>query len=148
MDVCKVCGHKNPLEEANFCYYCGASFREDGSPEPETAKAAAVTVPSEETDVTQVKRPFSTMQWFGMFMLLLIPLYGWIAFLVIAAISAFGANATEERRSFAKAFLIFLVVAVIAMYLFYLYVQSNPALLAEYNKMMESMYQGSAASGQ
>ena len=70
MDVCKVCGHKNPLEEANFCYYCGASLREDGNPEPETAKAAAVTVPSEETDVTQVKRPFSTMQWFGMFMLL------------------------------------------------------------------------------
>lgn len=148
MDVCKVCGHKNPLEEANFCYYCGASLREDGSTEPEAVSAASVKNASEEIDPTQVKRPFTTKQWLGMFMLLLIPLYGWIAFLVIAAISAFGANATEERRSFAKAFLIFLVVAVIAMYMFYLYVQSNPELLAEYNKMMESMYQGSAAGGQ
>ena len=28
MDECKVCGRKNPVEGANFCYYCGASLRE------------------------------------------------------------------------------------------------------------------------
>ena len=28
MDECKVCGRKNPLEGANFCYYCGASLRD------------------------------------------------------------------------------------------------------------------------
>ena len=143
MEVCKNCGRKNPLEEANFCYYCGASLREDGSA-PETVRKETVSGEGNAesaavTDPTVVKRPFTTMQWLGMFLLLLIPLYGWIAFLVIASISAFGANATEERRAFAKGFLLFLVIAVIALWLFYMYVQSNPELLAEYNKMLEQM---------
>lgn len=28
MNECKVCGRKNPLDGANFCYYCGASLRD------------------------------------------------------------------------------------------------------------------------
>lgn len=30
MDECKVCGRKNPVEGANFCFYCGASLRDNG----------------------------------------------------------------------------------------------------------------------
>lgn len=138
MEECKVCGRRNPLADANFCYYCGASLKGDAVPaavqpverEPEPVAAE---------DPTRVQKPFTVKHWLGLFLCLLVPLYGWIAFLVIALISAFGANATEERRSFAKAFLIFLVIATVVTALGMLYIQNNPELLAEYNRMLGSM---------
>ena len=30
MEECKVCGRKNPIEGANFCYYCGAALTDRG----------------------------------------------------------------------------------------------------------------------
>lgn len=153
MEVCRNCGRKNPLEEANFCYYCGASLREEGEVNPAEAAMASESVAESgnagaETDVTRVKRPLTTTQWLCMMLLLLIPIYGWIAFLVIASVSAFGANATEERRAFAKALLLFLVIAAVALTAFWFYVQNNPELLAEYNKMLGEMGISPAAGGQ
>ncbi|MBO4484618.1 MAG: zinc ribbon domain-containing protein [Lachnospiraceae bacterium] len=138
MDECKVCGRKNPLEDANFCYYCGASLKDGAAvsiEKPEAEKAEETPA----ADLTREKRPFTVKHWLGLFLCLLIPLYGWIAFIVIALISAFGANATDERRSFAKAFLLFIVIAVIVIALEMMYIQNHPELLAEYNKMIESM---------
>ncbi|MBO4280591.1 MAG: hypothetical protein J5872_01915, partial [Lachnospiraceae bacterium] len=104
--------------------------------ENSSVKEAAVT----ETDVTQVKRPFTTFRWLGLLLLLLIPPYGWIAFLVIALISAFGANATDERRAFAKAFLIFSVILIV---LACILIYSNPELMnqymEQYNKTLQEM---------
>lgn len=40
MDECKVCGRKNPVEGANFCFYCGASLRDNG--EDDNLLAASV----------------------------------------------------------------------------------------------------------
>ena len=146
MEVCSVCGRKNPIKDANFCYYCGASLREHGvseedvKPEAESVQSAAPQVSEGTTDVTRVKRPFTTLHWLGLLLLLLIPPYGWIAFLVIALISAFGANATDERRAFAKAFLIFAVIAIV---LVSIVIYSNPELMdqymEQYNKMLSEM---------
>jgi hypothetical protein len=149
MEVCSICGRKNPIEGANFCYYCGASLREHGV-EEEDVKAKTelsaqpeTSAPAETTDVTRVKRPFTTLHWLGLLLLLLIPPYGWIAFLVIALISAFGANATEERRAFAKAFLIFAVVLIVLMSII---IYSNPEMVKQYqeqyNKMLNDMQSG------
>ena len=148
MEVCSVCGRKNPIEGANFCYYCGASLREHGvekeefKPEAESVQAETAAA-AEGTDVTHVKRPFTTLHWLGLLLLLLIPPYGWVAFLVIALISAFGANATEERRAFAKAFLIFAVIAII---LVSIVIYSNPQLMdqymEQYNRMLSEMQTG------
>ena len=138
MEECKVCGRRNPLADANFCYYCGATLKGDAVPaavQPVEREPEPVTA----EDPTRVQKPFTVKHWLGLFLCLLVPLYGWIAFLVIALISAFGANATEERRSFAKAFLIFLVIATVVTALGMLYIQNNPELLAEYNRMLGSM---------
>lgn len=138
MEECKVCGRRNPLADANFCYYCGASLKGDAVPaavQPVEREPEPVTA----EDPTRVQKPFTVKHWLGLFLCLLVPLYGWIAFLVIALIGAFGANATEERRSFAKAFLIFLVIATVVTALGMLYIQNNPELLAEYNRMLGSM---------
>lgn len=138
MEECKVCGRRNPLADANFCYYCGASLKGDAVPaavQPVEREPEPVTA----EDPTRVQKPFTVKHWLGLFLCLLVPLYGWIAFLVIALISAFGANATEERRSFAKAFLIFLIIATVVTALGMLYIQNNPELLAEYNRMLGSM---------
>lgn len=138
MEECKVCGRRNPLADANFCYYCGASLKGNAVPaavQPVEREPEPVTA----EDPTRVQKPFTVKHWLGLFLCLLVPLYGWIAFLVIALISAFGANATEERRSFAKAFLIFLVIATVVTALGMLYIQNNPELLAEYNRMLGSM---------
>ena len=79
MEECKVCGRRNPLADANFCYYCGASLKGDAVPaavqpverEPEPVKAE---------DPTRVQKPFTVKHWLGLFLCLLVPLYGWIAF--------------------------------------------------------------------
>ena len=150
MEYCKVCGRKNPLEEANFCYYCGASLKEGSGPsETKDAQLSGGTMEASadgkaaQVDETRVQRPFSTWRWLGMLLLLLIPPYGWIVFLVIALVSAFGANATEERRSFAKAFLIFLVVAAVVIYLTNMYIRSHPELMEQYNKLLGQLQAGS-----
>lgn len=138
MDECKVCGRQNPIEGANFCYYCGASLREGKVELPEKPSEEPAKADAEFAMGSPVK-PFSTARWFGLLLLLLIPPYGWIAFLVIALISAFGANATEERRSFAKACLLFMLVVVLVAIWANAFLRSHPELLAEYNKLFEQI---------
>lgn len=136
---CVVCGRKNPLKGANYCYYCGASFREADF-HPEDIKKAQEADTSEER---QNENSFSMWKWFALFLLLLLPVYGWLAFIVILCINAFGTKATEERKAFSKAFLLFILAAILMIYLFALYIQSNPDLLAQYNEMLQQ-YQSMA----
>ncbi len=134
---CEVCGRKNPLKGANYCYYCGASFREaDFKPEALKKESDSVTA-----EVKKEENTFSMWKWLALFALLLLPPYGWIIFVVILCINAFGTKATEERRAFSKAFLLFILAAILVLYLFSLYIQSNPDLVAQYNEMLQR-YQG------
>lgn len=140
MDECKVCGHKNPISEANFCFYCGASFRENADMiTSEAREANSVSDTGAVIDRSTEKKPFSTLHWLGMLSLLLLGPYGWIAFLVIVLVCAFGANATEERKSFARALLIFLIIATVFLMISLSYIQSHPELLEEYNKMISTL---------
>ena len=66
MDECKVCGHKNPISEANFCFYCGASFRENADMiTSEAREANSVSDTGAVIDRSTEKKPFSTLRWLG-----------------------------------------------------------------------------------
>lgn len=131
---CVVCGRKNPLKGANYCYYCGASFREMNFV-PEDLKKHKESAAELKTNDNGTG--FSMWKWLGLFALLLLPPYGWICFIVLLCVIAFGPKATEERRNFAKAFLIFILAAVVLLYLLMSFVQSNPDLMAQYNEILQ-----------
>lgn len=158
MDTCKICGRKNPVEDANFCYYCGASLRdgEEGlainasiirerlglelgttaTSEEDSAQEAFVPRSDEERMLLEGK-PFSKWKWFGTFLLLFIPVYGWIAFLVVMFISAFGTAATSERKEMAKGMLLFLAVFLVFMIITMVQMFNNPEFMEYYNQLME-----------
>ncbi len=140
MDICKVCGRKNPIEEANFCYYCGTSFREGEEPETVAAKVAS------ESDNLAEEQPKQTVtskwKWMLFFGLLLVPPFGWIAFLVITLANAFGQRADARTREMAKGALLFLIVFLALSVAAELYLQAHPELLAEYEKMYQDLMNG------
>lgn len=194
MDTCKICGRKNPMEDANFCYYCGASLKDGesgdaingammldairnsagflrGEVQQVHADTEDVTewnqgTPGYRNDTMSVQhsegmvpilhrdnitdeeqemlygKPFSKWKWFGTFLLLLIPVYGWIAFFVIMLISAFGGSATKERKEMAKGMLLFMIIFVILMAVYMVQLFNNPEFMEQYNRMMEELMAG------
>lgn len=119
MEECKVCGRENPMEDANFCYYCGASFHEDYLAEQlkvvaaKEAQKGAQTQQENESYSEQSGasgRPMSMWRWLALFMLFLIPVYGWILLVILLFLHAFGSRTTPERKEMAKGLLLFLVV--------------------------------------
>lgn len=158
MDTCKICGRKNPVEDANFCYYCGASLREGEEglainaslikerqeavpenpvPQGDASGNASFVPRSDEERMLAEGKPFSKWKWFGTFLLLLIPVYGWIAFLVILFISAFGTAATGERKEMAKGLLLFVIVFAVFMIIGMVQMFNNPEFMEYYNQLME-----------
>ncbi len=119
MEECKVCGRENPMEGANFCYYCGASFHEDYLAE-QLKVIAAKEAQKETQQENQTEsgtytrssgaKPMSMWRWLALFMLFLIPVYGWILLVIMLFLHAFGSRTTPERKEMAKGLLLFLVV--------------------------------------
>lgn len=140
MDICKVCGRKNPIEEANFCFYCGTSFREGDEPENIEAK---VSLKSENPAEGQPERPVtSKWKWLLFFGLLLFPPVGWIAFLVITLVNAFGQRSDARIREMAKGALLFLILFLALSVAAELYLQAHPELMTEYEKMYQELLNG------
>ncbi len=168
MDTCKICGRKNPLEDANFCYYCGASFREgdvgdainyhmprqlntapilhgSAAVDPEDVtewnRGSVTRAATDEEQELLHGRAFGKWKWFGTFLLLLFPV-GWIAFFVIMCISAFGSSATAERKEMARGFLMFAVVMGIILVIGMIELANNPEFMDQYMQQLQSMTGG------
>lgn len=158
MDTCKVCGRRNPIEQANFCFYCGASLREGEQGEAINRAMGAVPMgmygqSAEAPTAYEQPQPavmpagqpaggfqpksFGMWRWFLTFSLLLIPVYGWIAFAIAMMISAFGGSATEERKNFARGMLLFLVLAVGFLIVSMIVMMQDPAFRDYYQQMLD-----------
>ena len=135
MDKCPICGRSNPLQEANFCYYCGASFREDGKGPVASGREMPRT--DEEKELVN-GRPFGTVRWLLCFALLLIPVYGWLAFVVIMAIGTFSPNATKERKDIQRALFIFSLAAIVLMIIMVIIALRDPEYQAYVKEIMNS----------
>ena len=92
--TCPHCG-KPLAENALFCGSCGT--RLNGEPAPSPAAPAA---PVEDT------RPLKTVDFFLMFLLMCVPLVGFIIFLIWA----FSGGTNVNRRNFSRAYLIYYLI--------------------------------------
>lgn len=140
MDKCPICGRENPLPEANFCYYCGAQFKALTEPVSNPKKEAYQT--DEEKEIINGK-PFGTVRWILCFLLLLIPIYGWTAFIVIMAVSAFSPNATKERKAISRALLIFGIALFAILIVSFVIMMKDPTYQEYLKEMMETYSSGS-----
>jgi ribosomal protein L37E len=141
---CKVCGRWSANEDANFCDYCGASFRE--SQEYSYTKIAQEKKHMEGTlysgqersnsqgagrqnfldslfggrDSTGNEKPMTFMNWLMMFAMIFLPYVGLLLFLALMVYWAVGRGVTATKKNFARAALLFCIV----LFFFYLAVMS------------------------
>ncbi len=107
---CCNCGREN-VEEANFCFYCGYSFRENVADAGNIIRKIDVTeTVEEENEVQHINNgglALKAWQWCLYFLLLVIP-YAWPLWLVLTIMWCFSDNASVERRSFARGIMLFI----------------------------------------
>jgi hypothetical protein len=157
---CNVCGRQTMNEEANFCEYCGSSFREhmqqqpmnqmppynqgnlynqenpyNAGPMPNVMPGVS---PQSNPDLVQPERPTSFLDWLGTYGIMLIPCVGWLVFIVMLFIWGFGNKASTSKKNWARATLIFagvllvLVIAYLAMIM--------PLYMDIYQQMMNGTF--------
>lgn len=147
---CDNCGRMIKNEEANFCEYCGYSFREHRqapfhiSPrEQEVYRDIRMENPNMTTgfpgqtmapSVNQDK-PGSFLSWLGLYGLLLIPFVGWLAFIIIVSLWAFGSNTPTNKKNWARATLVFVGVLII------IFLVMMVVMMISYAPMYQEIYQ-------
>ena len=155
MEECKVCGRKNPIEGANFCYYCGAALTDRGglsAVEPQERKAEEWRTEARggyepEGDVSAAKSEepqFTKWKCFGLLCLTLIPVYGWLVLLGWLVYTLANPTVSKERREVAKGALFFVALLVILVIAFSAYMAQNP----DYFDQLMGSYTNLYGSGQ
>ncbi len=157
---CNVCGRQTMNEEANFCEYCGGSFREHMQQQPmnqmppynqgnlyhqENSYPAGPMPnmmpganPQSNPNLVQPEKPTSFLDWLGTYGIMLIPCVGWLVFIVMLFIWGFGSKASTSKKNWARATLIFagvllvLVIAYLAMIM--------PLYMDIYQQMMNGTF--------
>ncbi|HCR41601.1 MAG TPA: hypothetical protein DIW41_11940 [Lachnospiraceae bacterium] len=131
--ICNTCGRQTQNEEANFCEYCGSSFRENiNIPEPPVLRRQAAGQPVEQTAPQQEtsEKPISFMQWLGMYAILFLPLFipfiGWVIPLVMLFVWAFANKTPITKKNWSRATLIFLLVYFIVAVFVIMSIIGNP----------------------
>ncbi len=113
--VCKACGRNVANENANYCEYCGTSFREIIPVKPEDYLAAkeqqSVEINNEENE-----KEISFGNWLGTMMIPFIPIVGIFIYLVMMFVWAFGNETPKSKRNWARASLIVSAVGIILLF--------------------------------
>jgi len=161
---CSECGREPMNQEANFCDYCGNSFRRYGDQgwqteetmkkETKTQGYSAFGMPGEE-DETQgatyhtygqtahkeyasggaAGKVTSVGTYLAAMLSMFIPYVGVYLFLGILAYWGFGSKVSSERKNFARALLIFAVILVVFTVIGLSYMMQNGDL----NSILEQM---------
>ncbi len=112
--LCNNCGRQTNNEEANFCDYCGHSFREH-KPEIiklEQPKQETIALQTNPNSIENLKhKPISLLNWLASYGILLVPIVG----IVMLVVWAIGKNTSTTKKNWARATLIF--VALMMLYL-------------------------------
>lgn len=146
--VCNTCGRSTQNEAANFCEYCGSSFREQTQGafhiEPQMQQAAVQNRPD------TAEKTISFASWIGIYGILLgslfIPIIGIFCPLGILAYLSFSKKIQDSKKNWAKATLIFVIFYyIIAIGMLVLF--SNPTFSKYMNGAfnLSNLYQGIGA---
>jgi hypothetical protein len=99
--------------DANFCEYCGSSFKEQPFQYNENKTHGNETLLKEARE-----EPIPFLHWLGTYGLFFIPIVGWIIGLVMLFVWAFQKEGSISRKNWARATLIFLLAYfILAIYL-------------------------------
>lgn len=131
---CTICGREAMNPEANYCDYCGSSFREcgqenrqwengagekfrDGVSEERysafgTGEYRESTVGNNDRPAVGENKKITIWTYLGVLLLPLIPWIGTIAWFVILCYWSFSIKIDEARKCFARAYLIYMGIAV------------------------------------
>lgn len=139
--VCKSCGRSTSNENANFCDYCGASYKEVVFIQNEDKQKIEGLV-KEYNEVEEGDKPISFRNWVGTLLLPIIPIVGPIIYLVMMLVWAFGSDTNQSKKNWARASLI---VGCIFIVLFILLIVNSFTQLInsgfDMNSYMEQMSQ-------
>ena len=115
--ICKACGRDMVNENANFCDYCGTSFRKDGSIIQETTPNATREQQQNIKEITneEIEKPISFRNWMGTMFLPLIPFIGIFIYIVMMFVWAFSSDTPESKKNWARANLIVTVISIVLL---------------------------------
>lgn len=125
--LCKVCGRSTTNETANFCEYCGASFREGAFVGiPDSTYNHAQSSQEKELNKNIVTgndevgdKPMSFGNWMMVLMLPFVPVVGSFIYFGVLIVWAFGHKASKTKKNWARATLVMLVVAFIMFFAYF-----------------------------
>lgn len=134
---CEVCGREAMNPEANYCDYCGSSFRDCGqeSRSNQTAtkgsysesgvsdagysafgmseyREPAMEKQSMGSMLAGENKPVTTWTYLGVLLLPVVPWVGTIAWLVVMLYWAFSSRVDAARKHFARAYMIFMGISL------------------------------------
>lgn len=129
--ICQVCGRSIANENANFCEYCGASFRELGHSNPQAMFGGASNedisqrTKEELGTENQVEKPTSFWGWFSIMILPYVPVFGMITYVVMLFIWAFGSDTSPTKKNWARAKLVVTLIGIVLMAFLMVYVATD-----------------------
>lgn len=160
MSKCSTCGRENPIEEANFCYYCGAplgSRRPGFLPADEAEELERLEQsgqipqdggyrPGEPKAVAADDEQPAISRWkvLGLLCLLMIPVYGWLFLIGWMVMNLLNPKASLQRKEVIKGVLMFVVLFAVLLFAATAYINAHPELMKEYEEMYNQMFGGSA----
>lgn len=130
---CRECGREAMNPEANFCDYCGSSFRQYGEAlrtEEKTQESGGYSAfgtaegyRGEESSrygsagsaTESDAKPVTIWTFLGVMMIIFVPYIGFYAFLGILLYWGFSSAVDGVRKTFARAMLVFAVLMLILM---------------------------------
>lgn len=162
--VCNNCGRQVHNEEANFCEYCGNSFREHiqtpafvkpqlngQSQSYEQAQSRTSYNPllpnqAEPMKLSGEDRPVSFLNWLGSYGIFFIPVIGTLLFPIMLIVWSFSRNVSQSKKNWARATLIFFIAFLFYMFIaIFSYLLSVPAVKEyingniDYNELMRQL---------
>ena len=110
--VCNNCGRQISNEEANFCEYCGHSFREHRQNQapvnpipPNPILPKQITVVRDSAD-----KPITFLGFLGSYGIFFIPVIGTLLFPIMLLVWSFSGKVSVTKRNWARATLIFIIL--------------------------------------
>lgn len=137
--ICNTCGRQTKNEDANFCEYCGSSYREHINMTYQPQPSVEVPVSSKENIMT-------FQYWLGIYGLLLgsvfIPYIGIFIPIVLLCVWAFSNRSNQNKKNWARATLIFLVVYIIVSIVMLVFLMSTPMMQETMSILNNSLLNG------
>ncbi|MDF2541267.1 MAG: hypothetical protein K0S47_985 [Herbinix sp.] len=127
--ICNTCGRNTLNEEANFCEYCGSSFREQ-------ARIVYNTAPPQNSVMYKKEKPISFISWLGSMAFLFIPVVGILVFVVMLFVWSFTESTLPSKKNWARAMLVVVGVAFVIFMSMLITMIGDPAFQKYMNEYM------------